>query len=46
MDPEMYCMLILSAVLASLPSVFLEVRERAKHQNQLQIWVQPCFTSF
>lgn len=36
MGPEMYCMLILSVVLASVPSVFLEVRERAKHQSQLQ----------
>lgn len=41
MDPEIYCMLILSAVLASAPSVFLEVRERVKPQSQLQTWLQP-----
>jgi hypothetical protein len=37
MDSEIYCMLILSAVLAFVLSVFLEVRERVKHQSQLQI---------
>lgn len=35
MDPEIYCMLILNAVLAFVPSVFLEVRERLKDQSQL-----------
>lgn len=36
MDLKIYCMLILSAVLASVASVFLEVRERVQHQSQLQ----------
>lgn len=37
MDPEIYCMLILSEMLAFVASVFLEVRERVKHQSQFQI---------
>lgn len=41
MDPEIYCMLILSAVLAFVASVFLEIWERVRDQSQLRLDSRP-----